>query len=184
MEVIVVKNSPIVDELLQTNLYRSIGTEQDKIIMEDLSGARAICTIDGHRKLEYIEDYLFKSCKAFLENLKLRLNVYWIEPNDLLEYNQHFLRMTIPFSEFNDKVLDICNGLDIKALGLVQAEFLWSRMNSGAKAKILPEGYIRNYIRSHKGEMLKAIDVSSMVKDAIQDLLKFGIPIQTRTEQV
>ena len=44
------------------------------------------------------------------------------------------------------------------------------------KAKVLPVGYIKNYIKSRTRGGIKTLNATDMLQDAIRDKLPFGIP--------
>ncbi|MCG8306445.1 MAG: hypothetical protein MI975_03575 [Cytophagales bacterium] len=175
-ELILVKNNPEIDKLLQTKWYKSIGSDQGKMALEDFTGARAVCTVGDDGKLEYLHDYLHHNCIKFANNLKSKFNVFWIEQSDLLEYNQHFLRGAIPFEEFKLKIDAISREYELEFTDLEHSELLWEKMNSVQKAKILPLGYLRNYLHSIFDEGELRLNISALFHRCIAGEIKFGIP--------
>jgi hypothetical protein len=59
---------------------------------------------------------------------------------------------------------------------LDEAQSLWQNMKPLDKAKVLPVGYIKNYIKSTTGGRITPLNTADMLQDAIHDKLQFGIP--------
>ena len=82
----------------------------------------------------------------------------------------------IPFEVFKARISDIESEEEFVSINLDNSQYLWIKMSSGQKAKVMPYGYLRNYIRIHKVKISLKVDIIELLQSCIDGNLNFGIP--------
>ncbi len=174
-EIIIVGEKPKLEMLLASGMYRFVTNGDSRPVLEDFERHKAVYRINEDGELEYLLDYLAYDTMRFAENLREQFNIFWIDQSDLLDYNQLCVKEDIVYEEFLERVdalLEEMTGLEIKNRD--RSQYLWNKMTSHQKARVLPKGYIKNYMFSRSGKHTQ-IDLLELFEDSRKGRTSFGI---------
>jgi hypothetical protein len=176
-ELIIVKNKPSFNELLSGRQYTRLTYVNSEIVLQDLNGHKAVCRFgDGHQ-LEYIKAYLSFDVLLFAMPLKAKYGTYWIQEEDLNDYNRFSVSKHIDYGELSARLSQLQDEFGFTFRNQQKSESLWNQLNSVQRAKVLPKGYIRNYLYSRPPSRRKELDLYELLEDCLMDRIVFGIPL-------
>jgi hypothetical protein len=175
-ELIVIKNKPAFRDMLSSRQYTKVTNVGTEIVLQNTNGHKAICTFEEEGLLEYIHQYLNFDPVLFAEMLRVRYGTFWIDQDDLLDYNRFAFSEEADFSEFHSRLeMLLKEQKDVKVKNRTESEYLWRRLNSRQRAKIIPKGYLKNYLLSRPASRQQELDLLELFEDAQRDRLSFGM---------
>ncbi len=174
-EIIIVSDNPTLRKMIYSGLYKNITQDHQNEILEDYEKIKALCTFNERGILEYIHDYLFYDAYKFAENLRLKLKVNWIDSVDLMEYNQLAMKQNILFEEFVTCVARVTENMDFENINETEARGQWSKLTSQQKARVLPRGYIKNYLLTMRNKQDGKLDLLEFLQCSLRGNLRFGV---------
>jgi hypothetical protein len=176
-EIIIVGVKPKLEVLLTSGLYNYATNGDSQPILEDFDRQKALCKIDDNGQVEYLNDYLAYDTVRFANNLRDRFGVFWIDQSDLLEYNYFAVREDIAFEEFLSRIDILLSEVELEVKNRDRSQYLWNRLTPHQKARVLPKGYIKNYLFSRKGKEQNEIDLLELFEDSKKGRISFGIVV-------
>jgi hypothetical protein len=174
-EIIIISNKPTLRKMIFSGQYKNITHGDQNEILEDNDKIRALCTFNEQGNLEYIHDYLSYDAYKFAENLRVKLNVNWIDSLDLMEYNQLAMAQNILFEEFVTRVARATENLDFENINETEAGRLWPKLTNQQKARVLPRGYIKNYLLTMLNKHDGKFDLLEFLHHSLRGNLSFGV---------
>lgn len=175
-ELIVIKNKPAFRDMLSSKQYTKVTNVGNEIVLQNANGHKAICTFGEEGLLDYIHQYLNFDPLLFAEILRVRYGTFWIDQDDLLDYNRFAFSEEADFSEFQSRLeMLLKEQKDLRVKNRVESEYLWRKLNPRQRARIIPRGYLKNYIFSRPASRRQELDLLELFEDAQRDRLSFGI---------
>ena len=174
-EIIIVGDKPTLRKMISSGHYKNITHGHQNEIFEDYDKIRALCTFNELGNLEYIHDYLSYDAFNFAENLRVKLKVNWIDSVDLMEYNHFAMAQNILFEEFVTRVARATENTDFKNIHEIEAGRIWPKLTNQQKARVLPRGYIKNYLLTMRNKQDGKFDLLEFLQCSLRGNLRFGV---------
>jgi hypothetical protein len=174
-EIIIIHNKPKLRELLASRLYRKVTQNKGETVLEDFNQHKAICHINEEDELEYITDYISYDPVLFANSLRARFNAFWIDQKDLIDYNKFSMQEIVDFDEFLSRLDLLMNEMELGVKNQNESKYLWKKLSAQQRAKVLPGGYLKNYLLSQPVSKRKELDLLELFEDSRQERLSFGI---------